>query len=173
MAPNLPNKVIDRGPVDRNFKALRESMAAATRVVAARVYNSAAISVVNAGTGTILTFGSERFDTAGLHSTTSLTGRLTAPIAGLYRIDLHGEFAANATGIRQLAIRLNGATLIAAAKVGGAADAVQVSTGAVWSMAAGDYVEARAYQTSGVALDLLANSAYSPEFSMVRLGAAA
>lgn len=159
----------DGEAVQQNFDGI--SAAVNPPVPQARVYNSAALSIVNGGAGTFLTFDSERYDNGALHSTTSDTGRLTAPVTGLYDIGASVDFAANSTGYRQIALRLNGATFIAA-QMGNAvaspqAHQVQVST--QYHLTAGDYVEVRATQGSGGALNITAVGNYSPEFWMTRL----
>lgn len=138
----------------------------------ARVYNSANISIPNA-TPTVLTFNSERFDSGNLHSTSSNTGRLTAPITGLHDICAHVLYAANITGRRETTLRLNGTTVIAiderqTVTVAGVFTAVSIS--AHYQLAAGDYVEVVVFQDSGGALNVTTAGNYSPEFSMVRLG---
>jgi hypothetical protein len=137
----------------------------------ARVYNSANISVAN-NTVTALTFDSERYDTTSFHSTSVNTGRLTAPTDGYYAIGAHIVHDANATGVRSLFLRLNGATFIGAIEVnagttGGRGTVLSVST--TYQLSATDYVEVIAYQTSGGALNVLAAGNYSPEFWMHRL----
>jgi hypothetical protein len=137
---------------------------------AARVYNSANISITN-NTVTALTFDSERWDNGDLHSTSANTSRLTAPITGLYEIGGCVRIAANATGIRSAMIRLNGTTDIASitepTPSAGAASDFNPST--PYQLAAGDYVELTVYQNSGGALNVTAAGNFSPEFWMVRL----
>lgn len=135
-----------------------------------RVYNSANISHATSGTPQIVTFNSERFDVGGCHSTSSNTGRLTVPSGegGKYLIGGHVSWATNATGVRQIYIRLNGATPIGddvRTPVSGTGTSQHVST--FYSLAAGDYVELIANQTSGGALQIDAASNYSPEFYMI------
>ncbi len=136
-----------------------------------RVYNSVALTVAT-GTNVALTFDSERADNDNLHSTTSNTSRLTAARAGLYLITGSVEWAANATGIRMAAIRLNGTTLLATTQTppctGGVDTAQVVST--LYQLAAGDYVELIGYQTSGGNLNVVQYQQSSPEFSMVKVG---
>lgn len=79
---------------------------------AARAYNSADISIATSGLPQALTFDSEEYDYGGLHSVASNTGRLTAAVGGIYAISGHATFASDATGIRQLSIRKNGASAL-------------------------------------------------------------
>ncbi len=134
------------------------------------VYNNANISLaVNATT--YLTFNTERSDTQTMHSTVSNTGRLTAPIDGVYLIWGSVWIASDANGYRALTIRLNGTTGIASIQVpavNGASTRLCVT--ALYSLSATHYVELGAWQNNGVgALNALAQGNESPEFGMVRL----
>lgn len=136
----------------------------------ARVTNGSNISHATSGTRQFLTFANERFDSADLHSTSSNTGRLTAPITGLYLIGGHIIFASNATGRREASIRLNGTTFLEINNqpaVNG--DDTEMSVTTLYQFTAGDYVELGANQTSGGALDVRSLANISPEFWMVRL----
>jgi hypothetical protein len=97
-------------------------------------------------------FDTEQYDSDGMHSTSSNTGRITATTAGLYSVRFNLAFAANATGIRTASLRKNGtevtfartpATSAGIAACGGAFDVY---------LAAGDYLELWGTQTSGGAL---------------------
>lgn len=140
-------------------------------VPAARVFNTANESF-NSGLEDFVTFNSERFDTAGLHSTTANTQRLTAPIAGVYLVSGSAVWFGNDTGMRRLGIRLNGALPIAADAKGtpGGGFATEHAVSTTYALAAGDWVELRAVQTSGAPLSLAASQPQSPEFSITWLG---
>lgn len=133
-----------------------------------RVYNSATISHTTSGVYQALTFNSERYDKgAGSHSTVSNTGRLTVPTgcAGVYRIFGCITFAANATGARGIAIRLNGTTYLVAHTTAAFASvdcSMAITTN--YSLAVGDYVELMGFQSSGAALNMSLNGNIAPEF---------
>lgn len=141
--------------------------------IGARVFNSAAISVANA-TDTALTFNSEQYDNdpnGAIHDTGSNTSRLTCRTAGFYLVGGCVEFAANATGFRQVSLRVNGATPIAiqtTLSLGGA-DATRLTVHAVYSFFATDYVELMAYQNSTGALNATAGGNYTPYFWIVKV----
>jgi hypothetical protein len=124
-----------------------------------RVTNSANISINNT-TATALTFNTETNDSGGMHSTTSNTSRVTVPSGGdgWYVITGNVEFAANATGQRAIAILLNGTSNIATerAVAASAAANTQLSIATQYPLAAGDYIELTAYQSSGGALNVVA-----------------
>lgn len=150
-------------------------LAASAAVYAANVTNSAAISIPNA-TATLLTFDTERRDDGGLHSTSSNTGRLTAPVNGWYSLDANVEFASNPTGFRTITFRKNGSAVsdvIWAAQANAVATSdtiLQLSREAY--LLAGDYVAVYTYQDSGGALNIKKSGQYSPEFVMTLIRAA-
>lgn len=171
------------GPIQQNFDQLvkqweQERSALETRIAAlenpprARVFNSANISVANA-TFQALTFNSERYDSAGLHSTVSNTERLTVTEAGLYTIGVSVQYAANATGIRQIYLRVNGTTYVASNgyQAPTVSDGGYASVTTDYELAATDYVEAVAFQRSGGGLNVVASANYSPEFWICRTAA--
>ena len=133
---------------------------------AARVYNSANISIPNA-TLTALTFNSERFDNDSIHSTASNTSRLTATTAGVYSISGNFTMAPLGSGKGLIGVRLNGSLIIAYQRFAGitATNLIQAIQ-TTYKLDVGDYVELVAHQDSGSALNVIAASNYSPEFSM-------
>lgn len=138
----------------------------------ARAYNSGNLSIADV-TYTALTLDSERWDNDTIHSTSSNTSRLTATTAGLYEIGGSATFAAGGGNIRLIGIRLNGTIfidLIESPPLAGGGNVTALSIGALYSLAANDYVELVVYQDSGGALNVNAAGNYSPEFWMVRIG---
>ncbi len=132
-----------------------------------RVFNSAAITLTTT-TVTALTFDSERWDTNTMHSTSSNTDRLTAKVAGKYLVQGYAGFSANAAGERQLRIDKNNTSIEAAEQrsaVGAGATEYMVVSALV-DMAVNDYVQLKAYQTSGGNLNVVAQAEVSPQFSM-------
>jgi hypothetical protein len=129
------------------------------------VYRSTAQSVTSAGDPS-LTFDTERFDNASVHSTSSNTDRLTIPAggAGKYIVGAVIDWAANTTGYRKLAVKVTGATEIARSvtpttSTGASAQAIV----AVYSMAVADYFTIQVDQNSGGALNVARSANYSPE----------
>jgi hypothetical protein len=154
---------------------LEEGILDVSSAPAVRVLHNANQSITS-GVGTALAFNSERYDRAGgasaaHHDTVTLNTRLTSLYAGVYKISACTSFAANATGIRQLQIRLNGATIIGAVSTGAVSGAsIEQNLTVDYSLAVSDYVEVIVAQNSGGALNLLTVANYSPEFMMVRVG---
>ena len=128
-----------------------DNVVTAAPVNAARVYNNADISIPSA-TYVTLTYNSEYYDVGGLHSTSSNTGRMTAPVAGKYLIISQIAWAANANGIRYQKIVKNGVSTNVLAETqlpvpGSNEQYVQIMTEV--NLNAGDYVEVWVWQNSG------------------------
>lgn len=115
----------------------------------ARVYHSAVQTLATAVTVT-LAFDSEVHDDGGFHAAIN-NSRITAPEAGAYLVLAAVQFAANDTGLRQLSVLHNGATVALsnanAVATGGIPTRIQIST--LLRLAVGDYVQLAAYQSSG------------------------
>ena len=130
-------------------------------------YRSAALSPATA-TWTAVGLDAEVFDIVQSgdspgHDNATNNTRIFARTAGKYEVTGQVTFAANATGIRALSINLNAAgnvasgTVLISAQVnnlGTASTAVPAGVVQVYPMAAGDYVELFAYQSSGAGLAL-------------------
>lgn len=140
---------------------------------ACRVYNNVNQSIPVGGSGTFLAFNTERFDTNTMHDTVTNNGRITFNTAGLYVVSFSGSWAAVAGGIRVFELWLNGLTTKLAGWLDSppsATDARAATITTLWKMAAGDYVQALAYQTSGGALNVVGTGNTFPEFSAVWVG---
>ena len=112
-------------------------------------------------TATAVSFtAADSWDTDSFHSTVSNQSRLTVPsgLGGKYLIVASANWANNSTGWRDLSIRANGSTNLAAARVGtGTANPYAISTiTTVEQLAAGTYIEVTIWQNSGAALDITA-----------------
>jgi len=139
-------------------------------VPACRAYHDADQSLTN-DTHTVLSLNSERFDTDTIHDTATNNSRLTCKTAGKYIISANAGFASNVTGERILDILLNGATVIGRHRAD--ANGVNITTIAVstlYDLAVNDYIEMRAYQNSGGALNVIVEGNFSPEFGMAFQG---
>lgn len=131
-----------------------------------RVFNSASILVPNA-TETALTFNSERWDTDSMHSTSSLTSRITFNTAGKYIVTGHVRFAGNASGFRSVGIRFGGTTYLAAneAPTIGAGSSHDLSVATVYAFPAASFAELVVFHDIGASLNAEAVAAISPEFA--------
>jgi len=130
-----------------------------------RVYNSAAFSHTSSGNFLAVTYNSERKDTDTMHSTSSNTSRLTATTVGFYAAGGTCEFAANSTGIRSVAVRVNGTTYVGGVNrtTAAAGNVEQLECTTAYQLAATDYFEVMAYQSSGGTLSVASDPNISPE----------
>ncbi len=137
----------------------------------ARVFNNANISIPN-GVWTTLTFNSETYDQDTCHDPSTNPSRLTAHTAGKYMITGHVYFDLDLglSGGRDIAIRLNGTTNIAIISLN-ASYYTGYSISTIMDLAVNDYVELRAYQNSGAALNILYYDSWTPYFAMQRISA--
>jgi len=142
------------------------------KLVGARVYNDAAISVAN-NTGVALTFNSETYDTDTIHDTSTNTGRLTCKTAGIYLIVGSVRWEANATGERLVKIDLGGVGSIGYVQnqaVASAGETTAQIVTTIYNLAVNQYVELAVYQLSLATLNILATNYISPYFMMQRIG---
>lgn len=136
----------------------------------ARVYQNAHQSIAN-NTPTALTFNSEDYDTDTIHDTSTNPTRLTATTAGTYAIHGQVEFATNQTGIRGAYIEYNGASYLHIVRHDtSGTDVTRIEIYTQYYLAATDYVELRAVQTSGGALDVRYTANWATYFMMCRIG---
>lgn len=165
------NQIVKSDGTDAEWDDLLDIINALKLNARARVYNGSDIATAS-GVWKFLTFGSERYDTDAIHSVVSDTNQLVCKTAGNYSISGGAAFEANAVGIRQLTIRINGSTYIALnrqqATTGAEEDHLSIET--KYDLAVNDYAELGAYQASGGALDIKAYGNWSPEFMMTRIG---
>lgn len=149
--------------------SITRSDTASSFAPSARVFHNAAQSINN-NTTTILAFNSERFDTDTIHDTVTNNSRLTCKTAGKYIVSATIGFASNATGVREVDVKLNGTTNIARRienAVNG--DNHYTTVDSLYDLAVNDYLEIAVVQTSGGALNVLSSGNSSPEFGMVRV----
>lgn len=116
-------------------------------------------AIANA-TATALTYDdADTFDTQAQHSVSSNTSRITCGTGntGLYHFTANGRFAANATGYRQVSLRLNGTTEVyrITNPAPSGTNPWEWTIGGYWRFTATtDYMEVVVYQTSTVSLNI-------------------
>lgn len=146
--------VTDNGTLNQHIKQAGGFVQ--TKAPQARVTKGSAQSI-NDSTLTALTFDTETFDVGGLHDNSTNNSRLTAPIAGKYRVSGTVDFAANATGLRRARILKNGTNSYADVIVnnnGSGAVQTRIPVTALVNLAAAEYVELQAEQRSTGALNV-------------------
>ena len=137
---------------------LKWATPAAAGFVGASVSNSGSQSIANT-TETIMTFDTEQFDTDAFHSTASNTGRMTVPTGKGGKYLLSGMFNCGTNAVNmEFYLYVNGSYYITGFPQ---TQSLQNSRGTalailnvVVSLSAGDYVEVKAYQESGGAINV-------------------
>lgn len=140
--------------------------------IGVRAWRSGLLAVPTA-TLTVIPLTDESFDDDGFHDPATNPSRLTVPTGrdGLYRIAGQVFYAAGA-GPVGANLRLNGATFLAEALgYGQAGSSTSIPVDTVERLAAGDYVELTAYQTSGGSLDVAGTDRSITFLTMTRIGA--
>jgi hypothetical protein len=140
----------------------------ATDSPACRAYNNAAFTHNSSGNWLAVTLNSERFDNAAMHSTSVNTARFTVPTGGDGKYLMAGSlgWASNATGEREIGLGINGIATFAALQGGALANSsinANCSAMAVYQMAAADFYQMCAFQSSGGSLNVSTQANYSPE----------
>jgi len=112
-------------------------------------YNSAVQTLTAGGASVALTFNSEEYDTAAMHSTSSATSKITIPTGGGGTYLVCGRTQKNGVnGLLTLELRKNGsATLIRSTEANTSSVISLVISDAI-VVAAGDYLELWAYHSS-------------------------
>lgn len=135
-----------------------------------RVYHSINQPIPHA-TRTMLTYNSEVWDTNNLHDNLVNPHRLTSRKAGYYLVSLAMAWQGNPNAYRQIVIEAvpPGWVAVDRRHHTGAWDC-EVTISTIVYLAEGAYVQSRAYQDSGVALNVLAYAWYSSHFMMALIG---
>jgi hypothetical protein len=123
-------------------------------------YAGSAISLADQTT-TLITFSTEAWDTDSMHSTSSNTSRITINTSGQYLVTFYARWLSNATGYRQLNLRLNatgnpglGSTLSTINTPAVNGSATFLTRTMEMSCVAGDHYELFAWQNSTASLSL-------------------
>lgn len=133
----------------------------------AKVVRTTNLSLATSGTIQVVPFESALVNRNTLWAVAT-PSRITVDKPGTYQISAQVEFAASATGDRELAIRKNGvAADLLKVTIKSATLANDLSLTGYLQLTVGDYVELYANQTSGGALNLTATAAKeSPALSL-------
>jgi len=164
----IPDNLITTAKINNGAVTTAKVTASATNL------RKSVVQSLTNSTITNVTWDTEDFDTDGYHSTSVNTERITVPTAGVYMFRANITFAASATGTRFAWLEKNGVSGrngLAGGQASGSDDHALTTT-FMWSLAAGDYVICRAFQSSGGALNIQGesgNAGYS-SFSVIRIG---
>lgn len=122
---------------------------------------SSANQSITTGGNVAIALDLEDVDTDSGHSTVTNNSRYTAQTAGYYFVAAWLNFAANATGYRQIDLKFNGSTSVSlqtAISIGAGA-ATHVSTSTILFLnGSTDYVEIQGFQNSGGNLNVAAGA---------------
>ena len=133
----------------------------------ASVTKTAVQSISNA-TFTTLTWNSETYDTNTFHDNSTNNYRITVPSgkAGYYLVSGIILFGANGTGNRLMELRKNGSAVnyVFSETPATASNGTGLNMSYVINLAVADYLELAAYQTSGGALNVDAESNWQVSF---------
>lgn len=127
---------------------------------ACQVYHNANQSVPHDASGATLAFNSEDIDTDSMHNPVTNNSRITINTPGLYLVGYKIRYAGIAGGERTIQIFKNGSTArgsFSEAAPNGTAP-ISVECELLMQLAANDFLECVAYQTSGGALNVLGDS---------------
>lgn len=136
------------------------------REVGARISHNASQSITTA-TPTILSLNTTR----RANGITVGSDRLTALEAGWYVLAAHVAWATNATGMRSVALKLNGATYLGSNHITAftTPSTLNMSVATVHYLNVNDYVQIEVYQESGGGLNVTTAANYSPELAIMKL----
>jgi len=151
-----------------NATIVQSSAYSGNTALGARVYTTLVLTVPN-GTHYVVPFDSELFDTNSIHSSDQQT--MTCNTSGIYMINGAVRFASVLTGTRMVGIWING-VIVASQRIQAltpaSAGLVNVST--IWMLNNGDAVTLRAWQDSGISVQIASSGAQSTsDFAMVRI----
>lgn len=107
---------------------------------------------------TVVGMNSESYDVTDMHDNTTNNERITIPSdgAGVYVISAQVNFAASATGVRNVYIYKDGTQIAKSVDNGPVAGSNSIINLSIHDYAAGDsYYDVRVYQSSGGALDVI------------------
>lgn len=117
-----------------------------------------AVQTISDNTLTIITWDQEDYDTDGMHDNVTNNSRITIKTAGKYSVMVQGAWTSDTTGLRDIQIMKNSATL-GRTRYSPEGNGDHVIS-AVDDFAVNDILEVEVRQTSGGNLDFRANITY-------------
>lgn len=133
-----------------------------------RVYRDSAQTIPH-DTATVVAFTTVRWNTHNMFDSTNYS--IVVPYDGVYLVGGHVRWATNATGIRRLALRVNGSTFVGVQDLpnGSSVDKVSNQSISLISLSALDYVQVLVTQQSTADLDIEYSAQRTPEFWCARI----
>ena len=164
---NYPNPTLAPGAV---------GTAETGTIPAVRVYNTTNQNVPGGSTFTFLSFDGEQFDTAAMHSTSSNTDTLTAPVDGVYQVGAWIQLAIGGTidtptpSVTAIIIASSGARTGNTVTLSQATNTV-INLSGLLKLTAGDTVRLEVADADNDAATVFGNSAAGiPSLSMAWIG---
>jgi hypothetical protein len=141
----------------------------ATNVPRFKGYATTAQALATGTTLIPISLDAERYDSDGGHSVVTNTSRYVVQVPGTYEMKGCLGFIGSATGNRAVGIMVNGNSVLGSitqlSTVSGNSFAATVSCEEL--LAAGDYIELAAWQTSGAPLNTSVTTAFGPVLSAI------
>ena len=140
--------------------------------VGCSLYNSTTLSFAN-NTETTITYDSEYFDTHGFHESVTNPSRITIPTGygGKYLISAANRWVQNSNGARNMTLYVNNNSVVDMMNLPGNATTLSYCfRSLIYTLAAGDFIQIRASQTTGQTWDMYNRTIEMP-FSVQWLGA--
>src|SRR5215831_6611515 len=131
-----------------------------------RVYRTTPQSIPNT-TWTTITFDAERWDTDGIHDTGTNTDQLVCRTPGKYVIIGQVEWDPNTAGERIVGIYRNGTEISRVRNPPPASPGyINQVCSTEYDLSVGDYLQLKAYQSVGSAINVAAQPPWATEFMM-------
>ena len=151
----------------------KDEPAAGSSFVGCAIYKATSSQTLSNDTDTDITFNAEDYDTNAFHDNTTNNQRITIPSgkAGKYILQTIIIFAANGTGVRDVAFLKNGATILGS-MLAPALSSFSQRVEHIWigELAVSDYITVKVNQNSGGNLNVAAEQNYT-RFTATYLGA--
>jgi hypothetical protein len=145
-------------------------------IPAVRVFNTTAQTIPGGSTPTFLSFDSEQFDTAAMHSTSSSTDTLTAPVDGIYDVSawiqwgFGGAVDSPTPSLSAIILASNGARVADSETISLATNTVQNLSGLL-KLSAGNTVKLSVVNANSTEAAVFGNAAAGlPALSMAWIG---
>ena len=164
----LPLPTADQEAASKKYHD--DNLPAAPYTQGCRVYHDVVQSIPH-NTFTTLSFNSEDYDTDAMHDPAAPNERITFKTPGIYLVTFHAQFQANVNGSRVVLFQYSTPANVARFELDAVVNTyTPMNLTTILQTTLNEYVIVRVYQDSGVALDIRAESRYSPYFMAQRVG---
>lgn len=122
-----------------------------------RAYRTTSAQAIATATATAISFGAESFDTGSMHDNSTNPTRITIPTggSGVYVFNGQVQFAADATGYRDVMIYKNGSLVAKHRQIAASGSLTSdINVSFIDTANANDYYELYVYQNSGSDVDV-------------------